>query len=192
MTHPLIWPSLARRLVELSIAGGLVCWSGVARAEEPTIDEVEYHPAELPPDAARGRVLIVGLALTAGWYGAAVGTSFLWPDAPNARDLRLPIVGPWMALGNTGCGAEESGCTTVKVVARTALAVVSGVGQAGGVVALLEGILMDTRGGAPQPKRPPKSAHEVGRERDGRASLDWMAVPVALPNGGGIEVVGRF
>ena len=74
----------------------------VALAEEPTLDAVTYNPTELPPDAARGRVLLVGLALTAGWYGASVGTSYLWPDAPNARDLRLPVVGPWLALADTG------------------------------------------------------------------------------------------
>jgi hypothetical protein len=151
----------------------------LAHAEEPTIDQVEYHPAELPPDGARVRVVLVGLALTAGWYGAAVGTSYLWSDAPNASDLRLPVIGPWKALGNTGCGSDESGCTTVTVIGRTALAVVSGVGQAGGLFALVEGIFMDT-GDAP--------AASAARDR----SPSWAAAPVVLRDGAGIELFGRF
>jgi hypothetical protein len=151
----------------------------LAAAEEPTIDQIEYHPAELPPPGARTRALVVGAALAAGWYGAAVGTSFLWPDAENAKDLRVPVVGPWLALGDTGCAASESRCTTVTVIARTALAVASGVGQAGGLFAIVEGIFMDTGSGA-----------AAGRAR--ASERRWMAAPVVLPDGGGLEVVGRF
>jgi hypothetical protein len=131
-------------------------------------------------------VILVGLALTAGWYGAAVGTSYLWPDAPNSSDLRLPVVGPWMALGDTGCGSRESSCTTLMVIGRTALAVVSGVGQAGGLLAIVEGVFMNTGSGAPAAPAPAASS-SVGREPA------WAAVPVALPDGGaGIQFVGSF
>jgi hypothetical protein len=177
MRERLPWPSMVR----VSIAG-LVLYSllpSIAAAEEPTIDQIEYHPAELPPPGARTRALVVGAALTVGWYGAAVGTSFLWPDAENAKDLRLPVVGPWLALGDTGCAASESRCTTVTVIARTAFAVVSGVGQAGGLFAIAEGIFMDTGSGA-----------AAGRARAPERS--WTAAPMMLPDGGGLEVVGRF
>src|SRR5262245_14121122 len=86
-----------------------------AAAEEPTIDQIEYHPAELPPDAARPRLILVGAALAAGWYGAALGTSYIWPDAPKAKQLRLPVVGPWMALGDVRCDARESSCNSVSL-----------------------------------------------------------------------------
>jgi hypothetical protein len=163
-----------------AVLGLLLVSPRVALAEEPTIDAVTYNPTELPPDAARGRVLIVGVALTAVWYGAGVGTSYLWPDAPNARDLRLPVVGPWLALADTGCGAAESGCTTLTVVGRTAMAIVSGVGQFGGVMALLEGTFMDT-GSAPAAKASSR-ASEPGA----------VAMPVILPGGAGVELIGRF
>lgn len=157
-------------------------WPGEAAAEEPTVDQIEYHPAELPPDAARSRVLLVGLALTAGWYGAAVGTSYLWPDAPNAKDLRLPVVGPWMALGDVGCGPRESSaCDTVPVIFRTTLAIVSGVGQAGGLFAIVEGLLMDTGPSLPStPREKPKQG------------ASWSAAPVMLSDGAGIQLFGQF
>lgn len=184
--------SRATRPTQLSIASlsgaalALVATFGVARdaaAEEPTIDQIEYHPAELPPDGARSRVILVGAALTAGWYGAAVGTSFVWPDAPNAKELRLPVVGPWMALGDVRCDARESRCSTVSLVLRTALGVVSGVGQAGGLFAIVEGLLMDTGSAGPAPSAP----------RDATSSgASWSAAPVMLSDGAGIELFGRF
>jgi hypothetical protein len=175
------WPRSPLWLLACGVALSSLLSPAFARAEEPSIDQIEYHPAELPPDGARTRVLLVGLALTAGWYGAAVGTSYLWSDAPNASDLRLPVIGPWKALGNTGCGSQESRCTTVTVIGRTALAVVSGVGQAGGLFALVEGIFMDT-GDAPR----------AGAARDADRSSSWAAAPVVLSDGAGIEFVGRF
>lgn len=154
-----------------------------ARAEEPTIDQIEYHPAELPPESARPRVILVGAALAAGWYGAAVGTSYLWPDAPNAKDLRLPVVGPWLALGDVGCGSNESNCSTAPVIIRTVFAVASGVGQAGGLFAIIEGLLMDT-GSSPAAPSAPRDKAKQG--------ASWSAAPVVLGNGAGIELFGRF
>ncbi|HTV20459.1 MAG TPA: hypothetical protein VMG12_17365 [Polyangiaceae bacterium] len=156
-----------------------------AAAEEPTIDQIEYHPAELPPESARSRVILVGAALTAGWYGAAVGTSFVWPDAPNAKELRLPVVGPWMALGDVRCDAREAQCSTVSLVVRTAFGVISGVGQAGGLFAIVEGLLMDT-GSSAAPSAPRAPSEKSG------TGASWSAAPVMLSDGAGIEFFGRF
>jgi hypothetical protein len=185
MTTRPIWPRSVWLLAGVAALSPLLS-PALAVAEEPTIDQVEYHPAELPPDGARARVILVGLALTAGWYGGAVGTSYLWSDAPNARDLRLPVIGPWKALGNTGCGSNEPSCSTVTVIARTALAVVSGVGQAGGLFAIVEGLVMDTGDGAPATK-----ARDTGRLHTG-SGASWAAAPVVLEGGAGIEFAGRF
>jgi hypothetical protein len=198
-TRPPRWSSCAA-LVGVLLAPSVVTLLAPSRAlaEEPTIEEIEYHPAELPPDGARTRAIVVGAALTAGWYGAAVGTSYLWPDAPNAKDLRLPVVGPWMALGNVGCGDAEEGCSTGTVIARTVLGVVSGVGQAGGLFAILEGLLMDTGSttSAPPSGSAGGRASEIGRERAAARPgpvASWSAAPVMLPDGGaGIELFGRF
>jgi hypothetical protein len=180
MTTRPIWPRSVCSFACVAALSSLL-WPALARAEEPTIDQIEYHPAELPPDGARGRAILVGLALTAGWYGASVGTSYLWSDAPNARDLRLPVVGPWMALGDVGCGSRESNCTTITVIGRTALAVVSGIGQAGGLFAVVEGLVMDTGTAAP-----------AAPARDAARGTSWAATPVVLSGGAGLEIVGRF
>lgn len=153
-----------------------------AVAEEPTIDQIEYHPAELPPDGARGRVILVGAALAVGWYGASLGTSYLWPNAPNAKDLRVPVVGPWMALGDVGCGDREASCTTVPLVLRTVLTIASGVGQAGGLFAIAEGLFMNTGSAAAPSTTPDKSKQGAG----------WSAAPMMLSDGAGIELSGRF
>jgi hypothetical protein len=174
-----------------------------ARADEPTIDEVRYHPTELPPDGTRGRVLLTGAALTVGWYGVGVGTSYIWPDAKNARDLRIPVAGPWMALGDVGCGSKETRatCSDGIVVLRTTMAVLSGIGQAGGLLALVEGLFLDTgnaagnssvtppQGDAPGTKRP----QTLRQHRTPPASQQrWAAVPVVLPDGAALQVVGQF
>ena len=183
MAPSTIWTKHTTGLPGAAVLGLCLAWPGVAAAEEPTVDEVAYHPSELPPDGARARVFIVGLALTAGWYGASVGTSYLWPDAPNAKDLRLPVVGPWLALADAGCGDDESGCSTFTVVARSALAIVSGVGQFGGLVAIGESIFMSTGS--------PAAAGGSGARLSPREPA-VAAMPVVLPNGAGIELVGRF
>ena len=185
----------------LVIALGLfVTLSGarVARADEPTIDEVRYHPTELPPDGTRARVLITGAALTVGWYGAAVGTSYIWSDAKNARDLRIPIAGPWMALGDVGCSSKETKatCSDGIVVLRTTLAVLSGIGQAGGLFAVVEGLFLDTGNAAGNsPSAPPQGDAPRGErpqtlQQSRRPS--WAAVPVVLPDGAALQVVGQF
>jgi hypothetical protein len=170
------------------LALGLWALPAVVAAEEPTIEELQYHPAELPPDGTSGRLMLTGAALMVGWYGIGVGTSYLWSDAPNAKDLRLPLVGPWLALGDTGCGARESSCTTLTVVLRTTLGVLSGVGQAGGLLAFAEGVFLDTGTTAPPDAKRSASADA----RDVGFGHTWTALPVALPDGGGIEIVGRF
>ena len=197
MTTRPIWSRPPRWTWCAALVGALVVPSG-AVAEEPTLEQIEYNPAELPPDGARTRAIVVGAALTAGWYGASVGTSYLWPDAPNAKDLRLPVVGPWMALGNVGCGDAEPGCSTGTVIARTVLGVVSGVGQAGGLFAILEGLLMDT--GSANAAAPGSAGAGPSTTRGERTSgarsgpvASWSAAPVMLQDGGaGIELFGRF
>lgn len=174
-----------------------------ARADEPTINEVRYHPTELPPDGTRGRVLLTGAALTAGWYGIGVGTSYIWPDAKNARDLRIPVAGPWMALGNVGCSSKETKatCSDGIVVLRTTLAVLSGIGQAGGLFAFMEGLFLDTGNGAgnssvtpPQGDAPRSERPQTLQQRRSPAvsQRTWAAVPVVLPDGAALQVVGQF
>lgn len=183
------WRSAARvvraaRLGALFLLLLLALLPESARAEEPSIDEVRYHPTELPPDGTRSRVLLTGAGLALGWYGVGLGTSYLYPNAPNARDLRLPVVGPWMALDGVRCGSKERNCRDAVLVIRTALAVLSGVGQAGGLLGVVEGLFL------PSPAANP--AADIRPSATRKPQRSWAAVPVVLPDGAALELVGRF
>jgi hypothetical protein len=194
-------PQRTRSLFRLALYAVLasLSWATPAAADEPTIAEATYDPSAYPPAGTRGRLLITGAALMAGWYGVALGTSYLWQDAPNSKDLRLPLVGPFLSLRDVGCGDRERSCETAIVVFRTAVAVISGVGQLGGLVILGEGLFVDTG-----PAKAPSTSAEALRfipapSRDERravhklSSAGWAAAPLALPDGSlGLGVSGRF
>jgi hypothetical protein len=200
MTNPAISAPTAW-WVRVASLGLVLLNASMARADEPTLAEAKYKPSEQPPESARPRIVLTGIALTAVWYGAGVGTSYLWSKAPNAHDLRLPIVGPWMALGDIGCGPRESHCPKGIIVLRTALAVLSGIGQVGGLAVATEGVFMssaDTAAGAsssnatPAPGDGPEAGSSSSGPRASRAERNWAAVPVVLPTGAALSFVGRF
>jgi hypothetical protein len=119
-----------------------------AAAEEPaaaTPVTREPLPKEYPPPSAQTTLAVTGSAVLVGWYGLALGASFLEPDAPGARDLRIPVVGPWMAVAQAGCGAGNAGCSTTWVVVRAILQAMDGVGQAGGLAVIGESLFLPTR-----------------------------------------------
>ncbi len=102
-------------------------------------------PVELPDSSARSTHIIAGAATTLVWYGVAVGHSYLWSDNPGAEELRLPVVGPWLSLGKTGCPKDEPDCSTVLVVVQAVLTTLTGVGQVGGLAIIGEGLFVPTR-----------------------------------------------
>lgn len=164
-------------------------WSQPACAEEPTLAETHYDPSEYPPSGTQSRLILTGAGLTVGWYAAAIGTSFMWRDASNASDLRIPVAGPWLALADIGCGSNERDCETAVVVFRTAVTLISGVGQLGGLLVLAEGLFVGSGAPAGAPARPAASA----RDRRDWAGIDWSPTPVAFPDGSlGIGISGRF
>lgn len=113
----------------------------------------------------------------AGSYGLALGTSYLWADAPTADDMRIPVVGPFMAIGGAKCGGAETGCNTVSVVIRTVFATLSGIGQVGGIALVAEGLFMRTEA------RPVRES----------ASTTWTVTPVADHAGNlGLSLGGQF
>src|SRR5262245_49370920 len=86
-----------------------------AIADEPQ-RPVYYDSTVYPPGSTRYKLVLVGVGVTAAWYGAGYGFSALWPDAPGADDLRIPVAGPWMALADTGCADDDPDCSTFIVV----------------------------------------------------------------------------
>jgi hypothetical protein len=119
-----------------------------AQAEAPpwAASETDQYsdPGERPPPAARTNLWITAGAVTVGFYGMALGTSYLWSDSPVAQDLRIPVVGPYSAVFGAGCGKGEPGCGTFIAVLRTTFAAISAIGQTGGVLLLGEAAFLDT------------------------------------------------
>lgn len=173
-----------RVLVRATVAAaGLASVLGAARsahADEPE-RPTEELPGEYPRGATQPKLILAGAATTAAWYGAAVGFSYLWPDAPGAEDLRIPVAGPWMALGDTGCADDNPNCSTFTVVLRAVLTAIDGVGQAGGLAVVIEGLFLPTAPDVPvrDTRKPP--------------ALRLRPVPVAIGKDTlGFGVVGQF
>lgn len=155
--------------------------SGLARAEEPgSSTEPAARPAvDLPPSGARSTHIVAGVATTGVSYGLAVGASYLFPDYRGAKDLRIPIAGPWLALGRTGCPVSDPDCSPVLLVFGALLTIIDGVTQAGGLAIVGEGLFLSTSSGRALPKK--------------AAGPTWRAVPLNLgKDGTGLGVVGTF
>ena len=126
--------------------------SEVAAAQAAELAAAEPLPTssappkyDLPPPGARWAVLGTGLAVTGVSYGAALGASYIWPDARYSDEVRIPVAGPWMAIiGDTGCPKHDPNCSTVVLVVVAILTGIDGVLQAGGVGMALESAFMPT------------------------------------------------
>ncbi len=156
-------------------------FSGLARAEEPGLSTTPaIRPAaDLPPSGARSTHIVAGVATTGVSYGLAVGASYLFPDFRGASDLRIPVAGPWLALGRTGCPATDPDCSPVLLVFGALLTIIDGVSQAGGLAIVGEGLFLNTSSGRALPRK--------------AAGPTWRAVPLNLgKDGTGLGVVGTF
>ncbi|MCC6214977.1 MAG: hypothetical protein IT376_08920 [Polyangiaceae bacterium] len=151
-----------------------------ARADEP-VRPVESDPGVFPVSGARPALFFTGLAVTAAWYGAALPFAYAWPHAPGADELKIPVAGPWMALAKTGCAEDDPGCSDFEVVLRAILTTIDAVGQAGGVLVMLEAPFVPVSD-APRARKP--------RRRPG-AGVEWRVAP-RVGAGVGLGVVGSF
>lgn len=177
------WGNRARGLAAVATAFGAVLLSvSPACADEPKPPEEDTNPNLYPPPSTGPRLVLTGALLTAGWYGGAVGMSYLWPDSDGAKDLRIPVAGPFMSLGKTGCGDQETGCTTFTIVIRTILTTFAGVGQAGGILAMVEGFAMPTGPRKVSKPPPPKL----------KRSLVRVAPVVSASHGVTVGLTGQF
>ena len=161
---------------------------GRAQAEEPVADgdelpvrPIQAREPDLPPPSTRLNLALTGVGITAGFYGAALGSSLIWHTGPWADEMRIPIVGPWMAMPYFKCGASELNCGTALVIARGVLAGIDAIGQAGGVLVALESLFVPT---ASAKRAAPVSTSTHARVRP---------VPfVAGRDGVGLSIVGEL
>lgn len=172
-----IQPSTARwvsRCCALGLVVSGVCFASHAHAQDigkTTIDMPDVVPAaaadDRPTSGTNGTLMLTGAAVFAGWYGVAVGESFMWPDAPEADKLRIPVVGPWFAVAKAGCGPEEVNCGDVLPVVRAILEAVTAVAQVGGLAVMAEGAFLRTDAPAPAKPAKPKAFQGVTVVADG-------------------------
>jgi len=130
----------------IALALGLCFLPRAARADEPT-PVITYDKGALPPPSARWAILGYGTLLAAGSYGIAYGASYGFSDDRGAEDLRLPVVGPWLKLGQTQLCNDTMGptCNNVYQVMGAVLVGIDGLLQAGSIALLLQGVFMHTR-----------------------------------------------
>jgi hypothetical protein len=162
-------------------------FGSVARAEEPlgaspsaSAPAPAALPADLPPPAARTNAIVAGIATTAVAYGLALSTSLLVEerDFRGAKDLRIPIVGPWLTLSKAGCPESDTNCSTAPLVIGAILTIFDGVAQAGGLGIIGEGLFLKTSSGRPAQKAEGPTVR---------------AVPLNFEKGGvGLGVLGTF
>jgi hypothetical protein len=127
--------------------------AGPRAAALPSVSLDQY-----PPPSARRNTLIAGGLTLAAWYGLALGSSYIWPDTIGAKDLRIPVAGPWMAFAHSGCGPVAS-CSEAIVVIRAIATALDGVGQATGLMIAGEGLFLPTQ----EPKHVPAEALQQKR-----------------------------
>jgi len=132
-------------------------------AEDPPPFVGGEAPPDLPSSSTRTGVSLTGLLLTGAFYGVSLASSFAWSDWQGAPAARVPLLGPFFALGAVSCSYDnpnynpngpdddtnlrtslEPGCDTGDEVFRGILAGLSAVGQIGGMALIAEGLLMPT------------------------------------------------
>ena len=192
-----------RRLLALGpfMLGASLLGMPTAQAAEPV--PMLHISDDLPPPSARANTLLLGTAVFGGFYGASLAASYGWDDDPGAADLRIPLVGPWLKVGQTTLCANlpqpEPGktCSDPVQVIGGVLAVISGIGQLGGFALLLEGTFMRTRRPSAATALWQNSSryrlHSPDVRADWRRShVDFTVVPVLTASTLGAVVTGSF
>jgi hypothetical protein len=213
MHAPVMRHSSWFRTALVTAAGLLLSPFALAQEGLETESEIEVT---YPPPAARWSVTLAGLGVTALSYGAAAGMSFAFPDVPGASDLRVPVVGPWLAIAHNGCAAPEPDCSDAWVILRGIVTAIDGVVQAGGLAIAVEGLLLPTQEPAakqlprerierpvgPLPVRPKSPGQPAPTPAPAPAptptptepkNIFWVPAPITVGmRGVGLGIVGRF
>lgn len=131
-------------------------------ATAPSTDRADAN-LRYPPSSARYGVVIAGAIMTSVTYGGAAAMGAGWSEVPGADMLYIPVAGPWIALGESGCAPTEesapgAGDCEAIMVARGLLFVLDGLLQAGGLVIVTEGIFMTTESESAAPAEPKKAS----------------------------------
>src|SRR6187402_796131 len=128
-----------KRLLPISLAALAFTATGVAHADEP---EAAVAPdAANPPSSVRLKLALGGVAVAGGAYAMSYAMASNFPEVPGTTELKIPVVGPWLALGKSGCATDDPDCGA-KVVLRGFFLVIDGLAQIGGVGLIAEAVFM--------------------------------------------------
>ena len=168
-----------KRLLPISLAALAFTATGLARADEPEAaiaPEAAVAPEALhPPSSVRLKLALGGVAVAGGAYAMSYAMASNFPEVPGTTELKIPIVGPWLALGKSGCATDDPDCGA-KVFFRGVLLVIDGLAQLGGLGLIAEGVFMKT-----DPSAPKKAA-----------AFTWRPTPLVTGNVTGVGIVGSF
>lgn len=181
---------IAASLVTLALLGA----AGTAHAQDaspqrPTDTAADATDAPLapvvhyPPPMVRLKLIGFGLLISGAAWGAAFGSGRNWPTVPGAAQLQIPVVGPWIALGKSGCASDDPGCSGATIGVRGMMYVLDGIAQLAGLALITEAIVMKTE--SPQKRSSLLPGFRVG-------GVEVSAVPVTSPTMKGIGFVGTF
>lgn len=165
-----------------SLWSGSPCWAqspdaGADSASEEPMGASEEPMRRYPPSSTRVGLIAGGIGITGAAYGLSALSGTTWDDVPGADALLIPVVGPWIALFQSGCAPDDPDCGAILVL-RGILYVIDGFAQAGGVGLVAEGIFMTTEADE-EPAEPP-------------AQTSWSVAPMVTPRQVGLGVVGTF
>lgn len=132
-------------------------------------------PKRYPPTSVRWKLVLGGLAVSGVAYTIAYLTAAQWPDVPGAAQMKIPVVGPWIALGHAGCSADNPGCGA-EVPVRGIGQVLDAIAQTAGLGLIGEGLFMTTESEGAAPK----------------AALTIQPMPIVTPTMQGFGVTARF
>ncbi|MBL9028480.1 MAG: hypothetical protein JNL21_40185 [Myxococcales bacterium] len=180
-------PSALLRRATLALCLSAMGAPAVAHAQQeapapaaPPVAEEELV-LRYPPSSSRWKIIVAGAATFAFGYGASAAFGGIWSDVPGKDWLFVPVAGPWAAVAQSGCAADEEtspgqgDCEGIMAV-RGILFVVDGLVQLGGLGILGEGIFMTTESEAPAA---PKKAFIV-------------PTPIVTEHAFGVGVSGTF
>lgn len=135
-----------------------------------------------PPPSVPWKLAGIGVFITGAAWGASFASGQYWSTVPGAAQLKIPIAGPWIALGKSGCATDDPNCEGAKIGIRAVVYVLDGLVQLAGLGLITEAIVMKTE------PRKQKSSFLGVRYR----GVEVSAIPIATPTMSGVGFVGSF
>lgn len=121
-------------------------------------------------------LLSTGVGIFVVSYGASAVAAAV-SDRDADKNLFIPVVGPWMDLGDRGC--DTRGCGNREDINK-AMIITSGIVQGAGVLMALSSLIV------------PESTSVSEKRTTAKAKPEVRVSPVSFGAGAGLGAVGRF